>query len=297
MRILCSLTIALFVMKAFAGLSFESICQNYLESVDVSRENAVAVVLRRDGDDRSVRLDSKDVSVSEDPIVVLGGSVLVVDAGDERLTVSCSRFNAPEWALPDVGTNVIPQKFEFFAFCDHDGTKLQRSFLVVPGKNLCCDLEKKAVLSLPSFFKRLDVSEFAKRKELPQKPHVGGRMAREVESLKRRLERLRMLAGAYQGEPGRSDEARSGFEILRLNWLSDVVALLHRVNGHPVSRVEDLESALRESGIPLNELRDVLVDTWGHPYSIQVGRLGFRVRSAGEDGVLDTQDDIRANWR
>lgn len=62
-----------------------------------------------------------------------------------------------------------------------------------------------------------------------------------------------------------------------------LMALLEGVNSRRISFYSMVEDS---------SPRGVLLDGWKHPFVFEMIENGFRIRSAGKDGVLQTKDDL-----
>jgi general secretion pathway protein G len=96
---------------------------------------------------------------------------------------------------------------------------------------------------------------------------------------------------------GRSDKVKrpghspKGFAAAQMASLADALGAHRRIRGQLPATLEELTTAPAGGSDPVME--SVPKDPWGHAYEYRLdGVTGFTLRSNGEDGQRDTDDDV-----
>lgn len=86
-------------------------------------------------------------------------------------------------------------------------------------------------------------------------------------------------------------QSRQGVAETQMNNFAQAISMYKLTEKKLPDNLEELTQADEKSGEPY--LASVPQDPWGNEYEYRkIGRNQYRIRSAGEDGTLETDDDI-----
>lgn len=89
---------------------------------------------------------------------------------------------------------------------------------------------------------------------------------------------------------GSSDEARRTGTLTSINSISQAAEIYRMKTGRVPKSLEDLTVGINDDP-PLLKAGS-LVDSWGTPFDYKAEGKTYVIRSAGADGVLNTDDDL-----